>query len=428
MRSFRSTFNLFGVSANAKETAINTEQTLDTGMLCRRGSLITFDQRRESNVDEAIGKEEPDTLYDLGALANMSLDFKKCQPQHAAFIMAYGLGAISSAAWGTGYKHTITPIAGDLDSARSNPSFTMAMRYAKQHTARFASGLIDSFRMGMKKDSWLTLAATIRATGKRSTIMFSEDVVAAYNASSLTLAANGVDGSDAQTRLDAVHQVKVQVPTTNEWVDVVVTAVSAASPAVLTITPPGGVATSTTYRILYNQKITGSYSWATLPSRVIESPLRISDFVVKIGAKWDGSAITGGHSMNAEIKELTWEFNNELKCEFVPGGTGSYANRATRDGRTQKIILDRDFKDYILSRFLDNNETFVIEAKATGAEFEAGKNYFIDIVFPKVGVLADPYEEDGKKLGEKGDLIILEDSTYGSVWTQVANKVSAYAA
>lgn len=422
-----STFNLFAVSANAKETAINTEQTLDTGMLCRRGSMAAYNLRRESNITQAIGKEEQDDFYDLGALVEMALEFDMCQPQHAAFVMAYALGSSSPAAWGTGFKHTITPRSGDLDVSRSNPSFTMGMRYGKQHTARYASCFIDSFKLSAKKDSWLTLSAAIKGTGKRSTIMTSEDVTALYNASSLNLATNGVDGSDPATRLDAVHQVKVQVPSSNEWVDVAVTAASNATPAVLTITPPGGNNTSTTYRILYNQKITGSYAWATLPSRVVEPPLRISDFIVKVGAKWDGSVITGGHSIGADIKEFTWDFANGIAAEFVPGGTTGYASRALREGRTQKITLDRDFRDYIIARYLDNNEDLVIQAKATGTEFESGKNYYIDIVFPKVRVIGAPLKEDGKRLGETGDFQVLEDSTYGSVWVQVANKVSAYA-
>lgn len=259
--------------------------------------------------------------------------------------------------------------------------------------------------------------------------MTSEDVTAAYNASSLTLGANNaVDGSDATTRLDAVHQVKVRVPSTNEWVDVVATSASNATPAVIAITPPGNNAGNTTYRVLYNQKITGTYAWATLPARVSEPPLRISDFVVKVGAKWDGSAITGGHSIGTDIKEFTWDFANGINCEFVPGGTTGYASRALREGRIQKITLDRDFRDYIMARYLDNNEDFVIQAIATGTEFETGKAYFINIVFPQVRVMAVPVKEDGKRLGETGDLIVMEDSAYGSVWTQVGNQVATYGA
>jgi hypothetical protein len=424
----QTTFNLFAVSANAKETAINTEQTLDTGMLCRRGSMIAYNPRRESNINQAIGKEEADDIYDLGSLVQMDLEFDMCQAQHSALILAYALGTVSTAAWGTGYKHTITPRSGDLEVARANPSFTIAMRYAKQFAARYASAFIDSFKMTMKKDSWLMLTATLKATGKRSTIVASEDVMGAYNASNLTLSANGLDGSDANTRLDAIHQVKVQVPTTLEWNDVTVTAASNATPAVITITPPGGNNASTTYRILYNSKITGGLAWATFPSRVVEPPLRISDFIVKVGAKWDGSAITGGHSIGADIKEFSWEFSNGITPEFVPGGTTGYASRALRSGRTQRITLDRDFRDYILGRYLDNNEDFVIQAIATGSEFESGKNYFINIVFPKVRIMAAPSKEDGTRLGETADIIALEDSTYGSVWTQIGNKVSAYAA
>lgn len=429
MRSFFATHNLFAVSALLRETGINTEQTLSHGFKIDRSAMYRFARRRESDGDEAIGLEEAGSLYDLGALADLSFSFKKCQPQMAALILAYGLGSVSTAAWGTGQKHTITPIAGDLDTARSNPSFTGAMRYGKWLLKeRFASNFVDNFQMRLKKDSWLELSGNIRATGKRATTVFSESITAAYNATTLTLA-NGVSGGAVvQDRLDNVHHVRVQVPTTLEWKDVVVTAASAATPCILAIVAPGGVATSTTYKVIYNQAEAGSYTWASFPNRVVESPLRISDFVVKLGGKWDGSVWLEGHTMNAEIKELVWDFNNNLKCEFVPGGTGSYANRALRDGRTQKLTLDRDFRDYIVGQRLDENDTFSIYAKATGAEFETGKNYYVWIVFPKVGVIDTPYKEDGGRLAEDCEFQILQDETYGSVWAQVANMVATYAA
>jgi hypothetical protein len=52
----------------------------------------------------------------------------------------------------------------------------------------------------------------------------------------------------------------------------------------------------------------------------------------------------------------------------------------------------------------------------------------VEIIFPKVAVLASPISVDGKRLAEAGDLQVLEDETYGSVIVIVQNKVTAYAA
>ncbi len=431
MRSFQATYDLLAVSALLRETAINTEQTLSHGMLCDLGVFLNYDRRRESNADEAIGKEEPDSLYDLGALASMSLKFSKAQAQHIAFILAYGLGSVATVAAGsTGYKHTLIPIVGDLDGSRSNPSFTAAMRYGKQLLKqRLASCFVDSFTLSMKKDAWVTIEAAVKSTGKRTTNMTEESITAAYNAISLTLAANGVAGSTAQERLDNVHAIRVLVPSTGEWKDVVYSAVSGASPAIITISAPGGVATSTTYKVLYNIVESGSYAWCSFPSRVVEPPLRTGDFLIKFGGLWDGSQWLEGHAMQGEIKGLDWTFNQALSPEFVPGaGTTGYANRAIRDGRTQTIKLDRDFRDYIVANRADLTETFMLYAIAEGTEYEAGHKYTVEIIWPQVAVLSAPVNLDGKRLAEAGDLTVLEHDTYGSVIVNIKNKVATYAA
>jgi len=145
MRSWRAQHNLLAVSANNAETAINTEQTLDTSMLVGMSDIINLEPKRETNADELTGYEEPDAIRDLGALSGVAMNFEKAQPQHFAFLLAYALGSIVTSAAGTGYEHVITPIANDLDAARSNPSFTAAMRYGSTVLKRrFASMFVDS--------------------------------------------------------------------------------------------------------------------------------------------------------------------------------------------------------------------------------------------------------------------------------------------
>ena len=130
MRSSRSNFNQIAVSAYAQETAINTFQTLDLSLLAQTGDLITVEPVRETNVDEMTGKEEPDTIYDLGKTCSLSLNFPKAQPQHFALLYAYALGTIASAAAGSsGYEKTITPMDADLDGQRSLPSMTGRTRH-----------------------------------------------------------------------------------------------------------------------------------------------------------------------------------------------------------------------------------------------------------------------------------------------------------
>jgi hypothetical protein len=123
---YRALFNQIAVSANNKETALNTAQTLDTQLLVSRDSLLQLEPRRETNIEELTGKEEPDFIYDLGYKSMGNLNFNFAQPQHYAFCYGYGLGSVSSGVSGTGYLHTITPL-----STLCHPSFTAAMRVGK---------------------------------------------------------------------------------------------------------------------------------------------------------------------------------------------------------------------------------------------------------------------------------------------------------
>src|SRR4030042_74536 len=234
MRNYLADYNLLAVSANAKETALNTEQTLDTSMLVAKSNIVQLDPRREDNRDELTGKEEPDSVYDLGNFSGGTLDFEKAQAQHFGFGYSFALGVSAPSAWGTGYEHLITP-TGDMDL----PAFTVGKRLGQTIMKRlFASMHIDQLTATFAKDTWAKVSLTLKGTGKYTDNVDTESVTAALNAASLTLAANAIEGADAQTRLDNVHQARVLGPNGGEYQDVRVTAVSADTPAVLTITPP----------------------------------------------------------------------------------------------------------------------------------------------------------------------------------------------
>jgi hypothetical protein len=425
MRSFRATQNLVAVSAALRESAINTEQTLSTSMLVEMTDVADVDPRRENNANELTGKEEPDTVYDLGRLSVMPMTFNKAQPQHFAFLLAYGLGAIATAAAGTGYQHTITPIANDLDAYRSNPSFTAAMRYGLTVAKRrFASMFVDSLVATFAKDDWCKVSAQCKGTGKMASTIVEETLTAAENATQLTLAANAVAGGDAAARLDSVHRIRVEL-TAGVWTEVTYSAVSAATPAVITISAPGGVATSRTYKVLYSPT---EPAWPSFPARVVETPLRVSQLTLTLGGKWNGTAFVGGRAVRAELSSLAWNFANNLEIEFLPGAGDAYASRAFRPSRSQSIALSREFRDYILQNYIEQNETFGLYVLAEGALYDGSNKYQVELIFPKLGVIKAPISVDGKKNAEAGDLIVLQDDTYGSVIAKVKNLVSGYAA
>ena len=424
MRSIRANHNLIAVSAYNRETAINTPQNLDLALLASVGDIIGIDPRRESNTDELNGKEEADTIYSLGQTANLSLNFPKAQPQHFAFLYAYGLGVVASSAAGSGFLKTITPMDGDLETSRSLPSFTGAQRMGKTIAReRFCSLFVNGVTATFSRDDFCKVTGDILGTGKYDTSITEETVTAPENATTLTLS-NGVAETTANERMDAVHRIRVElVP--GIWEEVAFSAVSAVSPAEITITAPGSGMDNRSYKVLYAPTET---AWMTFPARVSETPLRVSELKFSLGGTYDGSVIQGGRDLGAEINSIEHRLSNNGQVEFVPGGGGAYASQYFRDGRDQTLALDREFRDYIIHNYMNTNEHFAASILAEGAEFDTGHRYGVEIIFPKLAVLKAPVSASGKRLAEQGDMAVLEHDTHGSVIVKVKNLAANYAA
>ena len=425
IRNFLATHNLLAVSANHQEIAINQEQGLDTSFLVDLNTVLNYRPLKSANKDEANGKEEADRLYDLGGTVAGTLAFSRAQPQHFAFLLAYALGSITNSPLGnSGHRHVIQPRSGEVDVARSNPSFTAAMRYGRQvMKRRFASCFVDQVRVEFAKDGWAKINGVLKGTGKVTDNTLVELVTAPYNAGTLSLAANGVEGASAADYLANVQAVKVLNPTTGTWDEVGYTAVSGGTPGVVTIIPPGSSGANTTYKVYYVPRESG---WMAFPARVEEPPLKVSQLTVNIGGAWNGSGFTGGYTPAAEIRRLVWSLQNNLSPERSPGG-GDFANRAYRTGRDQKLSLDRDFRDFLMAQSLKDTDYFGIYLKAVGPEFETGLPYQVEIIFPRIAVSTTTVSVSQRRLAEGVDFAVLEDDSYGSVIVQVQNLVSGYA-
>jgi hypothetical protein len=423
MHNTRASKNLTAVSVAAGETAINTFATLDQSILVGDGDYINLDVRRENNSDEANGREEADLIYDNGATASATFNFAKLTPNQAAFALAYGLGHVETVAAGNGYLHTITPIDGDVDELRSNPSFTAMQRIGKTLTKRrFASCFVDSLTLTFDADSWVTGSASIMATGKNDSTVIEETVTALDNVTSLTLAANAVAGSTAQERLDSVQIVRAESDGGMKFATI--TAVSSATPAVITIESLGGSGASVSYRILYSPT---EPAWAPVPARIVESNLRVSEACLYLGGSWDGSAFVGGKAIGSTLTSFAYTLSNSMSLEFTPCAGGAYAGIAMRQGRGQTISLQQKMRNMLLQQYLGQNEYFGLRLICEGAEFDTGHKYTLELIFPRLGILAAPISTNNRLVAEAGDLQVLEDLSYGSVIARVKNQVAAYA-
>ncbi len=422
-RSHRSTFNLLAVSAALMEVALNNEQPPDTTIVCDRGDIIDLETRRETNSEDQTGTEEATKIEDLGATSKGSFTFNKAKPGDFAFIYGFGLGNVSTVGAGSGYEHTILPIDGDIESDRSMPSFTAAQRFGKTVLKRlYASMFINSVTSTFEKDSFVKLKADISGTGKYEKTVDEETVTGTKDATTVTLAANGVQGLTASERLGNVQAIRVELET-GVWSEVEYSAVSDANPAEITITAPSAESDACEYKVLY---MPTEPAWATFPARVDESALKVSEMQLTVGGKWNGTTFEGGRPVNAELSSIEHTLNNNMEISFTAGGNATYASKAWRDGRDQKLSCNKEFRDNILQQYRDSNETFGLRILVEGAEYSAGNKFTVELIFPLIGVLSAPLSVDGKKMAEAGDLAVLENETYGSVIVKVKNQVSSY--
>ena len=425
--SSRTVNNLFAVSANSRETEVNEFQALDTAMLCSSADIVNLDRKRETNEDEMNGMEEASGLYNLGnGGSGVTLNFKRAQPQHFGFLLGYGLGSVAMSAAGAGYQAVITPIDGDLDRSRSNPTFTGGFRAGKTiFKGRYASMAVDSVSAKFPREGFPSLSGTIKGTGKHETNIVQESVTAKDDDTSLTLAANGVEGASAAERLQNVQRIRAELAS-GEWTDVEFSAVSDAEPAVITITPPGSSTVDVTYKILYVVKESG---WMTFPSQIYETPMICSDISLWIGGKYTvAGGFVGGRQLGCEINDIEYNLQNNMKAEPCFGGSSNHADKITREGRVQTLKINREAVDYIFQQMLDDDEMLAARILYEGAEFDTGHKYTVALYFPKIGLLSAPWSENGKKLAEAGDFRVFQHATEGSIRAVVKNQVASYAA
>jgi len=425
MISNRLTHNLFAASAGTGEMGINTFQDLDTTFLVSESDIFGLEARRESNADELNGMDEASEIYDNGRKGSMSFTIDKAQPQHFAFLLAYGLGACVTTAAGSGKLHTITPRADAVDVNRDLLTFTGGYRYGRSVLKRrMASMAVDSVTATFARDAWVKISGQLKSTGKVEESVVEEVVTAAANATSLVLAANGVQGATDSDRLDSIHGITAET-SAGVWEPVTVTAVSDASPAELTITAPGTATDSIKYKVLYAPT---EAAWCTFPARVKETALRVSEMQVKMGGKYNGAVIEGGRDISSLLNSIECSLANAAEAAFGFGAGGAFASCIERGQRQQALKVNAEFRDLLIKQHMDSNDYFAVRILAEGAEFDIGHKYGVEYIYPRVGILKHDISASGKKLAQAGDLAVLQDDTYGSVIIKIKNLVSGYAA
>ncbi len=413
-RNIQETKSILAVS-RAAQAALGTAATVDARFQIDSGGLLKTEHDREDNADDITGFEGASEIIPFGYMAGGEFSQKRAKPDFILWALAFALGNCSSVAAGTtGYQHTITPQTGsDMDSFTA-----VQILGATLLRERYLGNVITEFTLGL--DKWITARAAVKGTGQKDVDWVKEDVSAAENATSLTVAQN-IQGTDEAARLNSIHHIRVKLDGEDHYTEVQFSASPSATS--ITITAPGGTATDITYEVFYVPEVAAYFS--SLPSFKTEPYLKVMNLTLKVGAHWNGTTLSGGRTIVDDFISGELKVTNEGDMKFGPGSNIEYANSFDRQGRLVVWSLSHKMRDILREYQLEQNEYFSGSIKITGAEYESGHNYEIEIIMPKLGIVSQNIEVNNKLFAVAGDLKALE-GTYDPIIVRGKNQVATY--
>lgn len=213
-----------------------------------------------------------------------------------------------------------------------------------------------------------------------------------------------------------------------------VTAVSDADPAVVTITSLSGIGANITYQVIYAPAPMPGWATAENP-QPRESALRVKDVCVIWGGSYDHETgvFSAGHQLNDVIKTLTWSASNGLTAEekfCIPGVYEDrlYAARMLKDALTQSLTIDQEALSLLPEHYRKHGRYFAIKVTMTGAEFEPGLGYDVEIIWPRCAIMDNTATLDGKKIQWGSNVSVLYPLDHQeSVIVKITNKWPQYA-
>ena len=415
MRDYSSTHNCCAVSFRAEDN-INVAIAPNALMISKISDVPNIKPHRVTNEDEKNGKEEPTEVIETITRLEMPMTFERAQAQHFAFLLAFGLGAVQSDVIHPSgvYLHNIMPINGEYDKVRSNPSFTLMARVGDTVAQDvFPSVFVDSVTAKFEKDKHASISAKLAGTGCRNQGCEKREYT--YTGDTTELNAENI----LDNNVDNIHSVDVLVD--GAWMPVDVVAVESGK-IVIRKRDDLDAEDNYTFRVVYLPEI--SIIMPTAP--IFETPLFVSDITVHVGGKWTGDQFVGGRSLDADLDSISYDLENNLSFETGFGGnTITHANRVYRERRSQRITIEKKFKDMIMQAQHIANDNISLHIKAMGKEFYGNEAYIVEMIFPKLGFSSGTIGVDDRKNIESFEMVVLEDSG-DSVIVRVKNAVEKY--
>lgn len=425
-KSTQSMLNAVAFSRTS-ELAINQFGTIDHALISAEGDFFSLVPMRETNRGEATGEEEPTVSYDNGRTYKFGFSPKFCTYDKLAFMHGFCLGTVVTVAAGTGYKHTITPIDGYVDTDRSNPTTTGAQKLGGgTQYLRLASMAVQSCTETYTPGAWVTFASQMVATGKYEEVVSLETIPDLDNVLALILptAVPGATDAERLANIDAIRVIYNGI----EKQEIQPVAVSDDPLAVITIASLGGVGDTVNYEVVYQHP---DPAWLPLPAAVEEPNIRVSQLVITIGGSWNGTAFEGGRVVCSDLGSLVVNYTNDgLEPKMTPCSADvgqEYAGVLKRSGRTQTITLTKELRGALQDALFNKNEYIGIHIVAEGPVFPGdAENYRYERVFPKCAYMDLQKGTADSRNQETISFEVLKGDTYPSTISIIQNLVANY--
>lgn len=387
------------------------------------GSELKSSLAAEHDGDTIHGSELPARIFAGERECSGKLSQSRARPDFVAFALAYFFGRCSSASVGTtAYRHDIEPEPG-----LELPTFTAIQRRGSAIFAERLSGnYIEGFTIDLG-EGWVSMSAEVKGTGAREVSYARETVAAQADATELTLASAAVEGDTAMERLENVHRVRAKDVGDEAWTVLSPSAVSDATPAVITLAEALGTSTSSVdYQIDYVPTEPG---WCDLPAAIGESPLKLTDAKVIVDGNYNAGVIEGGEELRGELGSFSITGKNNIELSRFPGDAGPAA-LGLRGGREITISLSKALRDTVLMYQADHPETeqvsLALSIKGAPVDEGGSARFGAELVFPRCGILAAPVTAENGRLAQAGDLVVMDAGGGDSVIVRCWNAIGGY--
>ncbi|MGE5487569.1 MAG: phage tail tube protein [bacterium] len=158
------------------------------------------------------------------------------------------------------------------------------------------------------------------------------------------------------------------------------------------------------------------------PPRVVESYLAYGDVTLTKGGVFDGDKVTGGTSLNAELKSFEFEYKNNGKGVYLMGDPSGQVGQVRRGNKYEvNFAAELELESPAHRADLLAGNEFVLNLPIVGGVADGDARYTVEIILPRVAYKEAKRGVDDGILKLAAKFAVLADPVYGGLILNVIN-------